>query len=91
MTVGRDQLSKAETVTVAAIESGVEALVEAREAVVAFQTMIRQRALAELEPWIERAREPALLHHRQAPYMPIFVSEVGKFHAISDANPTSPP
>jgi transposase len=56
MTVGRDQLSKAETVTVAAIESGVEALVEAREAVVAFQTMIRQRALAELEPWIERAR-----------------------------------
>jgi transposase len=56
MTVGRDQLSKAETITVAAIESGVESLVQAREAVAAFQTMIRRRALAELAPWIERAR-----------------------------------
>jgi transposase len=56
MTVGRDQLSKAETVTVAAIESGVERLVQAREAVAAFQTMIRRKALAELSPWIERAK-----------------------------------
>src|ERR1700689_1480944 len=48
MTAGRDQLSKAETVTVAAIESGVETLVQAREAVAAFQTMIRRKALAEL-------------------------------------------
>jgi transposase len=56
MTIGRNQLSKAETVIVAAIESGVEALVEAREAVVAFQTMIRRKALAELAPWIERAK-----------------------------------
>jgi transposase len=56
MTIGRDQLSKAETVTVAAIESGVESLVQAREAVAAFQTMIRQKALAELGPWIERAK-----------------------------------
>jgi hypothetical protein len=46
MTIGRDQLSKAETITVAAIESGVESLVQAREAVAAFQTMIRQSALA---------------------------------------------
>jgi transposase len=56
MTAGRDQLSKAETVTVAAIESGVETLVQAREAVAAFQTMIRRKALAELNPWIERAK-----------------------------------
>jgi transposase len=56
MTVGRDQLSKAETVTVAAIESGVESLVQAREAVAAFQTMIRRKAMADLAPWIERAR-----------------------------------
>jgi transposase len=56
MTVGRDHLSKAETVTVAAIESGVEALVEAREVVTAFQAMIRRRALTELGPWIERAQ-----------------------------------
>jgi len=56
MTIGRDQLSKAETLTVAAIERGVESLIQAREAVTSFQTMIRQRTLAELRPWIERAR-----------------------------------
>ena len=56
MTIGRDQLSKAETITVAAIERGVESLVQARDAVTSFQTMIRQRTLAELRPWIERAR-----------------------------------
>ena len=56
MTIGRDQLSKAETLTVAAIESGVESLVRARDAVAAFQTMIRQKAPAELGPWIERAK-----------------------------------
>jgi hypothetical protein len=33
MTIERDRLSKAETVTVAAIEGGVELLVEAREIV----------------------------------------------------------
>jgi transposase len=56
MTNGRDRLSKAETVTVAAIEAGVEVLVEAREVVADFQTMIRKKALAELDPWIERAK-----------------------------------
>ena len=56
MTTGRDQLSKAETVTVAAIESGVEPLVKAREIVTDFQAMIRRKAPAELDPWIERAK-----------------------------------
>ena len=56
MTIGRDQLTKAETVTVAAIESGVESLVEAREVVADFQAMIRRMAPAELDPWIERAK-----------------------------------
>jgi hypothetical protein len=56
MTIGRDRLSKAETVTVTAIESGVELLVEAREVVADFQAMIRRKALAELDPWIERAK-----------------------------------
>ncbi len=56
LTIGRDQLSKAETVTVAAIESGVEHLVEAREVVADFQAMIRRKAPTELDPWIERAR-----------------------------------
>ena len=56
MTIGRDRLSKAETVTVAVIESGVELLVEARDIVADFQAMIRRQALAELDPWIERAK-----------------------------------
>lgn len=56
MTNGRDTLSKAETVTVAAIEDGVPLLVEAREIIAAFQAMIRRKSLADLEPWLERAR-----------------------------------
>ena len=56
MTVDRDQLSKAETVTVAAIESGVEGLVQAREAMTALQAMIRRKAPSELGPWIEHAK-----------------------------------
>lgn len=57
MTTGRDTLSKAETVTIAAIEAGVPALVEAHEIIAAFHAMIRHKAAAELMPWIERARE----------------------------------
>ena len=56
MTVGRDTPSKAETVTVAAIEAGVPTLVEAREIIAEFHLTIRRRAAAELSPWIERAR-----------------------------------
>ena len=61
MTIGRDTLSKAETVTVAAIEAGVPTLVEAREIIAEFQSggghmMIRRKAAAELTPWIDRAR-----------------------------------
>jgi len=56
MTIGRDGLSKAESVTVAAIESGVPLLVEAREIIASFQAMVRKKSLAEFEPWLERAR-----------------------------------
>jgi len=56
MTVGRDTLSKAETVTVAAIETGIPALVEAREIIAEFHGMIRRKAVAKLTPWIGRAR-----------------------------------
>jgi transposase len=56
MTIGRDRLSKAETVTVAAIESGVELPVEAREIVADLQAMIRRKTLAERDPWIARAK-----------------------------------
>ena len=56
LTIGRDRLSKSETVTVAAVESGVPLLVEAREIVAEFQAMVRKRCLDALEPWLERAR-----------------------------------
>jgi transposase len=56
MTIGRDDLSKSQTVTIAAIEGGVPQLVEAREVVADFQAMIRKKSLADLEPWLERAR-----------------------------------
>lgn len=56
MTIGRDDLSKSETVTVAAIEGGVPLLVEARDVIGAFQAMIRKKSLADLDPWLERAR-----------------------------------
>jgi transposase len=57
MTTGRDALSKAETVTVAAIESGVPRLVDAREIIAKFHAMIRGKVAAELAPWIAQARE----------------------------------
>lgn len=56
MTIGRDDLSKSESVTVAAIEGGVPLLVEAREAIAAFQTMIRKKSITDLDPWLEKAR-----------------------------------
>ena len=57
MTTGRDTMSKAETVTIAAIEAGVPALFEARDIIAAFHAMIRRKAVSKLPPWIERARE----------------------------------
>jgi transposase len=47
--------SKSETVTIAAIEHGVPLLVEAREVITAFHTMIRKKAHADLDPWLQRA------------------------------------
>jgi transposase len=57
MTIKRDNLSKADTVTVVTIESGVPALRRACELTAAFQGMIRREAVDELTPWIERARD----------------------------------
>ena len=56
MTIGRDLLTKAETVTVAAIEAGVPSLVEARDIIAEFHVMIRRKAEEGLTTWIERAR-----------------------------------
>ncbi len=60
MTVGRDTLSKAETVTVAAVEAGVPPLVEARENIAEFHLPVRRKTEAGLVPWIERARASAV-------------------------------
>lgn len=60
MTLKRDHLTKAETVTVAAIEQGVPALAEARTLMDRFQAIIRRRAVADLETWIDDAG-PSLL------------------------------
>ena len=56
MTTSRDTLSKAETVTVAAVETGVPALIEAREIIAAFHLMIRRKAEGDLCAWVERGR-----------------------------------
>jgi transposase len=56
MTIGRDSLTKVETVTVAAIETGVPTLVEAREIIAEFHLMIRRKVEARLTQWMERAR-----------------------------------
>jgi transposase len=56
LTTGRDYLTKAETLTVAAIENGVVLIAEARDAIAAFQDMIRRKANTELDAWLDRAK-----------------------------------
>jgi transposase len=52
MTTKRDHLTRSETVTVAAIETGLPTLADARALVERFQVMIRQKIESELETWI---------------------------------------
>jgi transposase len=56
LTIGRDRLSKPETITVAAVEGGVPLLTEAREIIAAFQAMIRKRAPDSFDHWLEQAK-----------------------------------
>ena len=56
ITIGRDKLTKSETVAVAAIERGVPALVEAREIIAAFQGMIHKKCLVDFDPWLTQAK-----------------------------------
>ncbi len=81
MTIGRDLLSKAEAVTVAAIEAGVPTLVEAREIIAEFHMMIRRKAETDLTSWIERAR---------ASLVASFASGVAKDEAAVQAAITLP-
>src|ERR1700682_955517 len=57
MTSARDHMSKADTVTIAAIEAGVPTLVAARTLTDRFHTMIRKKPEADLVPWIAAASE----------------------------------
>jgi transposase len=56
LTIGRDRLSRSETITVAAVEGGVPLLIEAREFIAAFQAMIRKRTLGTIDHWLKQAR-----------------------------------
>ena len=55
MTTARDHLSKADTVTIVAIEESVPTLVQARMLIDRFHAMIRKRTEADLDPWITEA------------------------------------
>jgi transposase len=56
MTTKREHLTKAETVTVAAIEQSVPMLADARALVGCFHAMIRKKAENEPEPWIDESK-----------------------------------
>ena len=55
MTTARDHLSKADAVTIAAIEAGVPTLVEARTLIDRFHNMVRRKIEDDLDPWIADA------------------------------------
>ena len=55
MTISRDNLSKAETLIVAAVEEGVPSLVDAREIIADIHWMIRKKEQTPLASWLERA------------------------------------
>jgi transposase len=55
--IDRDHLTKADAVTVAAIEAGVPTLAEAHAMIMRFQMMIRARADEDLDPWIRDAEK----------------------------------
>ena len=61
MTMARDTLSRTQTVILATIDAAVPTLVQAREIVDAFHTLIRRKQEAALDGWLETAaaRPPA--------------------------------
>jgi transposase len=60
MLMARDQLTKADAIVVAAIEAAVPTLVSARDLIDHFQSMIRSRNGAALDPWIADASSSLL-------------------------------
>lgn len=55
MTLDSNNLTKAQTMTVASLEEKLPDLVEARDVVESFQHMSRNKAKDDLEGWINRA------------------------------------
>ena len=55
MTIARDQVSRADALTVTVIEQAVPALVTGRDLLDRFQSMIRSKAGSALEDWIRDA------------------------------------
>jgi transposase len=56
MTSARDDLTKSEAILAAAIEGNVQDLVVARETIMEFQSMIRSKAAAKLDAWLEAGK-----------------------------------
>ena len=56
MTIGRDHLGTADAITIAAIEAALPTLVEARQSIDRFHSMIRRKIKDDLTPWLEMAR-----------------------------------
>ncbi len=57
LTTTRDNLTKCETVTIAAIEGGIPLLVKTRDIIADFHRIIRRKAENRLASWIDRARD----------------------------------
>lgn len=57
MTICRDDLTKAETISIAAIEAGVPALVEARELIADFHAMIKTKQVTSLLLWLDQTTQ----------------------------------
>ena len=55
MTLERNNLTKAQTMTIAAIEERLPDLVEARDVIELFHEMLRRKSKDDLDTWIDRA------------------------------------
>lgn len=60
LTISRDQIPREQAFSMAKIEQGVPALIAARDLVDQFHSIIRNRRLEELDPWIAAAKSTAL-------------------------------
>ena len=64
ITMRREQLTKAEAVTLAGVEAGVPALAAARTMLDRIHRMIRTRDTAALTPWMVDSEPPGLVPQR---------------------------